>query len=120
MIPIRNERMGTMLFKIAAFPTAKFTAQVDLEAVNKLNVGTMKDMALDGQLSLRSSTLQLKANVRVIKLDGDRVEVQTLKPIILNANSLSIIEGIEKLRNIAGLPSISHSVPVTFSLVFQQ
>jgi polyisoprenoid-binding protein YceI len=120
MIPIRNERMGTMLFEIAAFPIAKFTAQIDLEAFNKLNVGAMKDMALDGQLSLRSSTLQLKANLRVIKLDGNRVEVQTLKPIILNANSLSIIEGIEKLRNIAGLPSISHSVPVTFSLVFQQ
>ena len=120
MIPIRNERMGTMLFDIAAFPTAKFSAQVDIEAFNKLNVGAMKDMALNGELSLRNATLPLNAYVRVIKLDGNRVQVQTLKPIILKANSLSVIEGIEKLRNIAGLPSISHSVPVTFSLIFQQ
>ena len=120
MIPIRNERMGTMLFEIASFPTAKFTAQVDLETFNQLSVGAMKDMALNGELSLRSTTLPLNANVRVIKLDGNRVQVQTLTPAILNANSLSVVGGIEKLRNVAGLPSISHSVPVTFSLIFQQ
>ena len=120
MIPIRNERMGTMLFEIASFPTAKFTAQVDLETFNQLSVGAMKDMALNGELSLRSTTLPLNANVRVIKLDGNRVQVQTLTPAILNANSLSVVGGIEKLRSVAGLPSISHSVPVTFSLIFQQ
>ena len=80
----------------------------------------MKDMALNGELSLRSTTLPLNANVRVIKLDGNRVQVQTLTPAILNANSLSVVGGIEKLRSVAGLPSISHSVPVTFSLIFQQ
>jgi hypothetical protein len=80
----------------------------------------MRDMALNGELSLRSTTLPLTANVRVIKLDGNRVQIQTLKPARLNANSLSVVEGIEKLRNVAGLPSISHSVPVTFSLIFQQ
>ena len=120
MIPIRNERMGTMLFEIASFPTAEFTAQVDLEAFNQLSVGATQDMALNGELSLRSTTLPLNTNVRIIKLDGNRVQVQTLKPIILNASSLSVVEGIEKLRNVAGLPSISHSVPVTFSLIFQQ
>jgi polyisoprenoid-binding protein YceI len=120
MIPIRNERMGTMLFEIASFPTAEFTAQVDLETFNQLSVGAMRDMALNGELSLRSTTLPLTANVRVIKLNGNRVQIQTLKPAILNANSLSVVEGIEKLRNVAGLPSISHSVPVTFSLIFQQ
>ena len=120
MIPIRNERMGTMLFEIASFPTAEFTAQVDLEAFNQLSVGATQDMALNGELSLRSTTLPLNTNVQIIKLDGNRVQVQTLKPIILNASSLSVVEGIEKLRNVAGLPSISHSVPVTFSLIFQQ
>ena len=118
MIPIRNERMGTMLFEIASFPTAEFTAQVDLETFNQLSVGAIKDMALNGELSLRSTTLPLNTNVRIIKLDGNRVQVQTLKPIILNASSLSVVEGIEKLRNVAGLPSISHSMPVTFNLIF--
>ena len=118
MIPIRNERMGTMLFEIASFPTAEFTAQVDLEAFNQLSVGATQDMALNGELSLRSTTLPLNTNVQIIKLDGNRVQVQTLKPIILNASSLSVVEGIEKLRNVAGLPSISHSVPVTFNLIF--
>jgi len=120
MIPIRNQRMGAMLFEIATFPTAEFSAQIDLGTLNQLNVGAMQDMLLKGELSLRSTTIPLSANVRVTKLEGNRVQVQTLKPIILNANSLSVVEGIEKLRNVAGLPSISHSVPVTFSLIFRQ
>ena len=119
MIPIRNERMATMLFEIASFPTAEFTAQVDLQAVNQLNVGGVTDMALSGVLDLRAKTLPLTASVRVVKLANSRVQIQTLKPIIINAN-LSASEGLEKLRVIAGLPSISHSVPVTFNLVFQQ
>ena len=119
MIPIRNERMATMLFEIASFPTAEFTAQVDLQAVNQLNVGGATDMALSGVLDLRAKTLPLTASVRVVKLANSRVQIQTLKPIIINAN-LSASEGLEKLRVIAGLPSISHSVPITFNLVFQQ
>lgn len=120
MIPIRNERMGTMLFETASFPTAEFTAQVDLETLNQLSVGAMKDVALNGELTLRSTTLPLNANVRIIRLEGNRVQVQTLTPAILNAKSLNVVEGIEKLRDIAGLPSISHSVPITFSLIFQR
>jgi polyisoprenoid-binding protein YceI len=119
MIPIRNERMGTMFFEIASYPTAEFAAQVDIQEVNQLDVGGVTDMALSGVLDLRATTLPLTASVRVVKLANNRVQIQTLKPIIIDAN-LSASEGIERLRVIAGLPSISHSVPVTFSLVFQQ
>jgi polyisoprenoid-binding protein YceI len=119
MIPIRNERMGTMFFEIASYPTAEFAAQVDIQEVNQLDVGGVTDMALSGVLDLRATTLPLTASVRVVKLANNRVQIQTLKPIIIDAN-LSASEGIERLRVIAGLPSISYSVPVTFSLVFQQ
>ena len=119
MIPIRNERMGTMFVEIASYPTAEFAAQVDIQEVNQLDVGGVTDMALSGVLDLRATTLPLTASVRVVKLANNRVQIQTLKPIIIDAN-LSASEGIERLRVIAGLPSISHSVPVTFSLVFQQ
>ena len=31
-----------------------------------------------------------------------------------------LVNGIEALREVAGLPSISYSVPVTFSLTFRR
>jgi hypothetical protein len=39
---------------------------------------------------------------------------------MLNATTLGAAVGVEKLRTAAGLPSISHSVPVTFSLIFKK
>jgi hypothetical protein len=41
-----------------------------------------------------------------------------MKPIIVNAGSLNLVEGVEALRESAGLPSISKAVPVTFVLQF--
>jgi hypothetical protein len=39
---------------------------------------------------------------------------------VVNANGLELVAGIEALREVAGLPSISYSVPVTFSLTFRR
>jgi len=38
----------------------------------------------------------------------------------VNASQVGLLAGIEKLRELAGLPSISPAVPVTFSLIFEQ
>jgi hypothetical protein len=46
--------------------------------------------------------------------------VTTIVPIVVSASQLNLQPGIEALREIAGLPSISYSVPVTFSLTFRR
>ena len=48
------------------------------------------------------------------------LRVDTLAPIIVKADAFALVDGIESLREIAGLPSISRSVPVSFSLLFSQ
>jgi hypothetical protein len=40
--------------------------------------------------------------------------------VIVNAANLGLADGLEKLREIAGLPSISKAVPVSFVLVFEK
>ena len=37
---------------------------------------------------------------------------------IINADAVSLADGVEQLREIAGLPSISKAVPVSFVLQF--
>jgi hypothetical protein len=41
-----------------------------------------------------------------------------LQPLIINAGGFALVEGVERLREVAGLHSISTAVPVTASLVF--
>jgi polyisoprenoid-binding protein YceI len=118
MIPIRNKRMGSLLFESGQFPTAVFDTQIDLTAVSQLGAGQFKDMNVEGSLTLGNTNFPLIANVRAIKLSEKLMQIQTLKPIMLNAQTLSLAQGVAKLRAVAGLPSISHSVPVSFSLIF--
>jgi hypothetical protein len=42
--------------------------------------------------------------------------VVSAHPVILNADNYKLAKGIEKLRELASLPSISHAVPVSFYL----
>ena len=118
-IPIRNERVKTMLFEIAQFPVAEFDGQIDLSKVSALKVGDYLDMAVNGKLAMHGKTQDAKATLRVVRLKHDRVQVVTKSPIIINADQYDLAAGIDKLREIAGLSEISLAVPVSFALVFQ-
>lgn len=56
----------------------------------------------------------------MFKLLGERLLVTSLKPFILSANDYGLAEGIEMLRTVANLPSISTVVPVTYNFIFKQ
>ena len=54
--------------------------------------------------------------VKVSKLNEQKITVRTIAPVVLSAGQLQVTEGLEKLREIAGLPNISFTIPVTFNL----
>ena len=54
------------------------------------------------------------------KLSNDRIEIQSLQPVLINAGQFALAQGVEALREVAGLPSINPNVVVTFTLVYQQ
>ncbi|MFV0275687.1 MAG: hypothetical protein ACK5HY_00645, partial [Parahaliea sp.] len=51
---------------------------------------------------------------------GDLLRVVTTRPVVVNAGDFDLVKGIEALRQVAGLKTISTAVPVTFSLVFSE
>lgn len=117
-IDIRNDRMKTMLFDTANFLEAKITGVVDLEKVTNLKEGDTYTESVKLNLSLHGVSHQVTNQVQVTKLSGDRLLVSSVMPLVINASDYGLAEGIEQLRVIAGLPSISTAVPVTFSLIF--
>lgn len=118
-VPIRNERMQSMLFEIARFPTATFETAVDLKKVGSLAPGESLDMDVAGKLGIHGKTRDVSASLRVVRLNNDRLMVSTRSPVLVSASDFDLAGGIEKLREIMALPNIVGTVPVTFAIVFQ-
>jgi len=117
-IPIRNERIKSMLFKVDSFSKARISSALNLEKFKKLRVGEFYSDSVKLNLSLHSFANQVVAEVRVVKLSKKRFLATSIKPIVINASDYDLVTGIEKLRAVAKLPSISSAVPVIFNLVF--
>ncbi len=118
LIPIRNERMREMLFKTAQYSDATLSAKIDPGAINAMQPGDQIDVVAESILSLHGETQPLVLKMQAAKLDADTILVASTEPVVLDAAKFGMSEGVEKLREIAGLESISNAVPVTFVMTF--
>ena len=116
LIPIRDQRMRDMLFQVDRYPTATVTAQIELDALVTMPTGSEIDIELEADLKFKGNTSQIMTKVKVSKLNEQKITVRTIAPVVLSAGQLQVTEGLEKLREIAGLPNISFTIPVTFNL----
>jgi len=119
MIDIRNERMQEMLFETNLFPDATVTGKINLDLLAGLDAGTSYARQINFQLSLHGQSVGMAADVQITRTAEGAV-FSTLKPIVVMSDSFALTAGVEKLREVAGLPSISRAVPVSFTVVFKQ
>jgi len=118
-IEIRDERLRALLFETNTFPTAVVSTRLDMAKLKVLQSGDAIVMPVSLRINLHGKTKVLDANLRVVRLSDQSLLVTTVKPILLNSVDFDLSEGIQKLMEIAKLPSISTAVPVTFSLLFK-
>ncbi|MCZ6826992.1 MAG: YceI family protein [Gammaproteobacteria bacterium] len=118
LIPLRDERMCELLFQTNLFPTASLSTNIDMDALAALAPGESMDMTANLTLDLHGQQISLAAEMIVARLGDHRLMVSSRKPLIVNAASVDLVKGIEALREIANLPSISKAVPVSFVLSF--
>lgn len=118
LIPLRDERMREMLFQTNLFPTASLSTNIDMDALAALAPGDSMDMTANLTLDLHGQQISLVTEMIVARLGDHRLMVSSRKPLIVNAASVDLVKGIEALREIANLPSISKAVPVSFVLSF--
>jgi polyisoprenoid-binding protein YceI len=120
LIPVRNERMRSMLFETMKFPTAEITATVDAISLAKLEPGVVNNQEVDITLSLHGKKAMLKAQVQVASQLDNKISVTSIKPIVLNLGDFDLIAGVGRLQEVANLPVISIAVPGTVHLVFEK
>ena len=117
-IPIRNERMREHLFDVARFATANVSVPLVEHASADLRRGESETRDVSVTLDLHGNTSELNTSVTVFRRRDGGLTVQSVAPVTVNASSFELTEGIEKLRELAGLSVISQAVPVSFVLNF--
>jgi len=118
-VGIRDKRLREQLFETDRFPVAKYTTNIDMAQLNKLQVGEQLTTSLTGDLSMHGASAALNFDVVISKRSDGAFHAATLAPALINAKSYELLAGVGKLRTMAGLASIGLMYPVTFSVVFK-
>lgn len=117
-VPVRDERMQKILFETGSYPKAILNAKVPLAQLSKMKAGGQQNVDLDAKLNIRGVDLTINTTVSALKLQSGALLVSSIKPIVVNASAVDLADGVEALRQVAGLPNISLSVIVTFQLLY--
>lgn len=116
----RDERMRTMLFDTETYPTMTVTAETPLDGFSDLEIGDRERINTPVTVSLHGQDRVYDADLYVTRIGPKKVLVETASPVLVHADDFGLEAGVEALREVANLPSISPAVPVSVSFVFEQ
>lgn len=119
LVDIRNQRMRDLFFEISQHPKATITAQLEAQELAQVDSGAPLQMIKSFMLSLHGFEVELEAEVSVVAVGG-RAWVSTTRPILISAADFGLSGGVNALREVAGLQSISSVVPVSVDLRLQK
>lgn len=117
-IDIRNQRMREKLFMVELMPTASLSASLPASLLS-LAPGESTMATVSAELTLNGQSKNIAVEVRVSRLSAHTLLADSVKPILLNAADYKLAEGVNVLKELAGLPAISLNVPVNFNLSFK-
>lgn len=116
-IPIRNKRMREMLFETDSFPSASITTSVDPAIIEQARKEPA-EVTVPLTVELHGSSASYDAAVLVSVAEDGSLHVATREPIVVDAGDFELGAGVTALKEVAGLASISTSVPVSAYLIF--
>lgn len=119
-IPTRDDRMKKVLFEVTQFPKATVSTKVDVKRIDNLKNGESFSRKVPLELSIHGQQQKVDADMRITSLTDNKLLVSTIKPIIINARDFELEKGIDMLKELAKLPSISTAIPVTASFIFEK
>lgn len=115
---VRDGRMREFLFETATYPTATITVAVPGTLLSSLATGQTTQTNVTAEVELHGVTTTVTTLVSVQRLSNSRILVQSMAPVLTRAADFNLTAGVETLRSIVSLISISSAVPVDFALVF--
>lgn len=121
-IEIRNKRMRDMLFDLANFKSARITADLSDVLTETIKSGKAIQFTTtqSATLSLHGIDKEINVHLLVSYDGGKKLSASVTQPILIKAREFGLEGGVKALQKIAGLPSITTTVPVNASLVFSK
>ncbi len=119
-IDIRNERMRTYLFETDKFPLATINTKMNLAQFATMKNGERVNMSQEVTVNMHAKTANYDVDFTVTRLGVNKIAVDSRRPVVLDVGDFALQAGLDKLRDLANLPSITAEVPVSFSLVFER
>ncbi len=116
-IDIRNERMIEHVFRNV--PNASLTAEIDMAELSKLKVGESSVMEVDAALAFVGTEVEFYTEMFVLRVAEETVMVSTNDMVFISTEEAGVSDGVDKLMELAQLPEITRTVPVTARLMFQ-
>jgi polyisoprenoid-binding protein YceI len=117
LVPIRNQRMRELLFETVRFPAANLSAEVPASLL-ALAAGESATEKVDLTLELHGQSKVFSAAMVVNHIADGTLQVSLREPLVVKASDFGLAEGVNVLREVAGLEAISTAVPVSAHLVF--
>ena len=114
-VAIRDERVKEHVFNVKQYPQATVKMSVKDLIVDCCEFGYTQ--MVEVLLSMRGVTKKIKGKVGVTRRD-DRLLVQSVSPILINATDYGMLEGIQTIKELVKLVNIPTTIPVSFQLVF--
>jgi polyisoprenoid-binding protein YceI len=119
-IEVRDQRMRDLVFQVAQFPEAVISVPVDSDVIEGLQTGVPASATYTATVNLHGMTQEVAADLQVIKLDANTLQVNLAKPLLIGAAAFGLTDGVEELRTLAGLMVINPNVVIDFSLLYRQ
>lgn len=119
LIPIRNERMQKFLFNTEMFPKLNLTSDLSNQLKN-LKKGQSTILKTQADLALNGINKLISLEVLATQQANGDIVVASFMPVIISPADYNLTSGIDKLQELAKLPSITHSVPVSFVLTLNK
>ena len=85
-----------------------------------MTVGETDLIDVEGTLTFLGAKIAVDAEMFIARLSDTKVLVNTNDLIFLSAEEAGINAGLDKLMELASLPSITRTAPVTMRLVFDK
>lgn len=120
-IDIRNQRMRTLMFDVNSFPETTVALELGdhLSQVLGLSAGDALRLDVPALVEINGEARELNVNLQVERLSQQTFVVSSAQPVLITADQFGLQSGVEALREVAGLTSISLAVPVDFALFFK-
>lgn len=118
-IDIRNERMREFLFEVDKYPVARIEAEYDLSVFGEIGPGSIEIVPMTFTVFLHGVEKEMELDMTIDRQAWDRVVITPAEDLVIDAADFQLEDGLNTLKELAGLDDISTSIPMTFELVFE-